>query len=192
VLAPSCAHACANWFVLQELITELIKASPTFKPPADYKPEKKFRKWVPWLLRQLAPSAAGPVGQEPMSFLRRIITRLRIRLTASRFAVVRVLVCCPATATRLRIPLEQYPGYNFIGLIIGPRGNTHRRLEQVRQQDRLQDRPQDRLQERQHAGRCQHAVLLVSRGVRDGLPLWRRLLARDAAGRGQHAGCALA
>lgn len=40
--------------VLQELITELIKASPTFKPPADYKPEKKFRKWVALLLGQLA------------------------------------------------------------------------------------------------------------------------------------------
>jgi hypothetical protein len=24
----------------------------------------------------------------------------------------------------LRIPLDEHPGYNFIGLIIGPRGNT--------------------------------------------------------------------
>lgn len=53
----------------------MIKANPSFKPPADYKPEKKYRK--------------------------------------------------------LRIPLEDYPGYNFIGLIIGPRGNTQKRMERV-------------------------------------------------------------
>jgi hypothetical protein len=57
------------------LITEMIKANPSFKPPADYKPEKKYR--------------------------------------------------------RLRIPLEEYPGYNFIGLIIGPRGNTQKGMERV-------------------------------------------------------------
>lgn len=61
---------------MQELITEMIKANPSFKPPADYRPEKKYR--------------------------------------------------------RLRIPLEEYPGYNFIGLIIGPRGNTQKRMERVR------------------------------------------------------------
>ncbi|KAF6262591.1 hypothetical protein COO60DRAFT_1699170, partial [Scenedesmus sp. NREL 46B-D3] len=56
-----------------ELITEMIKANPKYKPPADYRPEKKHRK--------------------------------------------------------LRIPLDEYPGYNFIGLIIGPRGNTQKRME---------------------------------------------------------------
>eukprot|EP00698_Gefionella_okellyi_P017753 TRINITY_DN5236_c0_g1_i1.p1 TRINITY_DN5236_c0_g1~~TRINITY_DN5236_c0_g1_i1.p1 ORF type:complete len:474 (+),score=85.72 TRINITY_DN5236_c0_g1_i1:118-1539(+) len=30
---------------------------------------------------------------------------------------------------RVYIPLEEYPEYNFIGLIIGPRGNTQKRLE---------------------------------------------------------------
>lgn len=54
----------------------MIKVNPSFKPPADYRPEKKYRK--------------------------------------------------------LRIPLEEYPGYNFIGLIIGPRGNTQKRMERVR------------------------------------------------------------
>jgi hypothetical protein len=62
---------------LQELVTEMIKANPKYKPPADYRPEKKYRK--------------------------------------------------------LRIPLDEYPGYNFIGLIIGPRGNTQKRMERVRQ-----------------------------------------------------------
>ena len=30
---------------------------------------------------------------------------------------------------KLYIPQKEYPSYNFIGLIIGPRGNTHRRME---------------------------------------------------------------
>lgn len=53
----------------------MIKANPSYKPPADYRPEKKYRK--------------------------------------------------------LRIPIDEYPGYNFIGLIIGPRGNTQKRMERV-------------------------------------------------------------
>jgi splicing factor 1 len=61
----------------------MIKANPSFKPPADYRPEKKYRK--------------------------------------------------------LRIPLEDYPGYNFIGLIIGPRGNTQKRMERVRTGVRWRD-----------------------------------------------------
>ncbi|KAJ9524255.1 hypothetical protein QJQ45_008425 [Haematococcus lacustris] len=56
-----------------DIITELIKKNPNYKPPSDYRPEKKSRK--------------------------------------------------------LRIPLEDFPGYNFIGLIIGPRGNTQKRME---------------------------------------------------------------
>ncbi len=27
------------------------------------------------------------------------------------------------------IPLKRYPGYNFMGLIIGPRGNTQKRMQ---------------------------------------------------------------
>jgi hypothetical protein len=30
---------------------------------------------------------------------------------------------------KIYIPVDKYPGYNFMGMIIGPRGNTHRRLE---------------------------------------------------------------
>eukprot|EP01018_Ginkgo_biloba_P016462 Gb_41039 [translate_table: standard] len=30
---------------------------------------------------------------------------------------------------KLYIPVKEYPGYNFIGLIIGPRGNTQKRME---------------------------------------------------------------
>nr|XP_043606055.1 splicing factor-like protein 1 [Erigeron canadensis]XP_043606056.1 splicing factor-like protein 1 [Erigeron canadensis] len=35
----------------------------------------------------------------------------------------------PKLHKKLFIPMKQYPGYNFIGLIIGPRGNTQKRME---------------------------------------------------------------
>eukprot|EP00241_Pyramimonas_parkeae_P015036 CAMPEP_0114294294 /NCGR_PEP_ID=MMETSP0059-20121206/10051_1 /TAXON_ID=36894 /ORGANISM="Pyramimonas parkeae, Strain CCMP726" /LENGTH=983 /DNA_ID=CAMNT_0001416065 /DNA_START=245 /DNA_END=3196 /DNA_ORIENTATION=+ len=54
-------------------IEELIQKCPTYRPPADYRPQKKKRK--------------------------------------------------------LYIPTKQYPGYNFFGLIIGPRGNTQKRMQ---------------------------------------------------------------
>eukprot|EP00240_Pyramimonas_obovata_P001116 CAMPEP_0118957364 /NCGR_PEP_ID=MMETSP1169-20130426/62064_1 /TAXON_ID=36882 /ORGANISM="Pyramimonas obovata, Strain CCMP722" /LENGTH=498 /DNA_ID=CAMNT_0006905439 /DNA_START=36 /DNA_END=1529 /DNA_ORIENTATION=- len=56
-----------------EIIEELIKKSPTYRPPSDYRPQKKKRK--------------------------------------------------------LYIPVKDYPGYNFFGLIIGPRGNTQKRMQ---------------------------------------------------------------
>lgn len=56
-----------------ELIEQLMKRCPSFKPPADWRPPKKERK--------------------------------------------------------VFIPQEDYPGFNFIGLIIGPRGNTQKRLQ---------------------------------------------------------------
>ncbi|XP_074328748.1 splicing factor-like protein 1 [Apium graveolens] len=57
----------------QDIITQIIKRNPAFKPPADYRPPKLYKK--------------------------------------------------------LYIPMKEYPGYNFIGLIIGPRGNTQKRME---------------------------------------------------------------
>ncbi|PSS33191.1 Branchpoint-bridging protein [Actinidia chinensis var. chinensis] len=57
----------------QEIISQIIKKNPAFKPPADYRPPKLQKK--------------------------------------------------------LHIPMKEYPGYNFIGLIIGPRGNTQKRME---------------------------------------------------------------
>lgn len=56
-----------------EIISQMIKRNPAFKPPADYRPPKLQKK--------------------------------------------------------LYIPMKEYPGYNFIGLIIGPRGNTQKRME---------------------------------------------------------------
>lgn len=57
----------------QEIISQILKKNPSFKPPADYRPPKLHKK--------------------------------------------------------LYIPMKEYPGYNFIGLIIGPRGNTQKRME---------------------------------------------------------------
>ncbi|CAI9774072.1 unnamed protein product [Fraxinus pennsylvanica] len=57
----------------QEIISQIIKKNPAFKPPADYRPPKLQKK--------------------------------------------------------LYIPMKEYPGYKFIGLIIGPRGNTQKRME---------------------------------------------------------------
>ncbi|CAL5017385.1 unnamed protein product [Urochloa decumbens] len=57
----------------QEIISQLIRRNPAFKPPSDYRPPKLQKK--------------------------------------------------------LYIPMKEYPGYNFIGLIIGPRGNTQKRME---------------------------------------------------------------
>ncbi|PIA51785.1 hypothetical protein AQUCO_01100569v1 [Aquilegia coerulea] len=56
-----------------EIISQLVKRNPAFRPPADYRPPKLQKK--------------------------------------------------------LYIPMKEYPGYNFIGLIIGPRGNTQKRME---------------------------------------------------------------
>ncbi|KAL4433587.1 hypothetical protein ABPG75_000028 [Micractinium tetrahymenae] len=56
-----------------KLIEQLIQRDPTYKPPADYRPERKWKK--------------------------------------------------------IFIPQKDYPGYNFIGLIIGPRGNTQKRMQ---------------------------------------------------------------
>jgi len=32
-------------------------------------------------------------------------------------------------SSKIYIPINEYPGYNFIGLIIGPRGNTQKRMQ---------------------------------------------------------------
>jgi len=58
----------------KSLIEKLIKEDPLFKPPSDYRPEKRVRK--------------------------------------------------------IPIPYKEYPDANFIGLIIGPRGNTQKRMQE--------------------------------------------------------------
>ena len=67
--------------------------------------------------------------------------RARAALARRRGALIAELVkICPAYrppadykpekhVRKLRIPVEEHPGHNFVGLIIGPRGNTQKRLE---------------------------------------------------------------
>lgn len=69
--------------------------------------------------------------------------RLRDRLQKERLALVeKMMTLQPATAalgqikfqttkksTKLFVPIKEYPGYPFIGLILGPRGNTQKKLE---------------------------------------------------------------
>jgi len=39
-------------------------------------------------------------------------------------------ICNPCRfSSKIYIPINEYPGYNFIGLIIGPRGNTQKRMQ---------------------------------------------------------------
>ena len=66
--------------------------------------------------------------------------RWRERYSAERQDVLEELMSLnPATrksgffkrkrSKKIRIPVEQHPTYNFIGLIIGPRGKTQKELE---------------------------------------------------------------
>ncbi len=69
--------------------------------------------------------------------------RLRERLQKERLALVeKMMTLQPANSalgqikfqntkksTKLFVPIKEYPGYPFIGLILGPRGNTQKKLE---------------------------------------------------------------
>ncbi|GLE11357.1 hypothetical protein PINS_up023737 [Pythium insidiosum] len=78
----------------QDVIAEMVKVNPLYRPPADFLRQKLSRK--------------------------------------------------------IYIPIKEYPGYNFIGLIIGPRGNTQKRMEKetkllrLRSAARLRERRQQR------------------------------------------------
>jgi hypothetical protein len=69
--------------------------------------------------------------------------RLRERLQKERLSLVeKMMTLQPANSalgqikfqttkksTKLFVPIKEYPGYPFIGLILGPRGNTQKKLE---------------------------------------------------------------
>lgn len=67
--------------------------------------------------------------------------RLRAKLTQKRQDIISRLIQKnpvfkaptdpqpPKLSKKLYIPVKEYPDYNFIGLIIGPRGNTQKRME---------------------------------------------------------------
>ena len=52
------------------------------------------------------------------------------RETGGRSPLLHVALCRPRKKERkIFIPVRQYPQTNFIGLIIGPRGNTQQRMQ---------------------------------------------------------------
>ncbi|CAD5191006.1 unnamed protein product [Musa acuminata subsp. malaccensis] len=68
------------------------------------------------------------------------VARLRTRLIKHRQKIILELIKRnptfdppdikpPKLSKKLYIPVKEYPSYNFIGLIIGPRGNTQKRME---------------------------------------------------------------
>ncbi|URD76861.1 KH domain [Musa troglodytarum] len=68
------------------------------------------------------------------------VARLRTRLIKHRQKIILELIKRnptfdppdikpPKLYKKLYIPVKEYPSYNFIGLIIGPRGNTQKRME---------------------------------------------------------------
>ncbi|XP_064948705.1 splicing factor-like protein 1 isoform X2 [Musa acuminata AAA Group] len=68
------------------------------------------------------------------------VARLRARLIKHRQKIILELIKRnptfdppdikpPKLSKKLYIPVKEYPSYNFIGLIIGPRGNTQKRME---------------------------------------------------------------
>jgi splicing factor 1 len=68
--------------------------------------------------------------------------RMKEKITRQRNAVIEELLKRDPTyqpptdykpekkSRKLYIPYKEFPDYNFIGLIIGPRGNTHKRMQQ--------------------------------------------------------------
>ena len=68
------------------------------------------------------------------------VDRMRKKINDDRNALIKALIKInpifkppgwqdPDLRRKMYIPLKDFPGYNFIGLIIGPRGNTQKRME---------------------------------------------------------------
>jgi hypothetical protein len=105
---------------------DIIRNDPTYRPPADYKPRK---------------CARGCGAGRPGSSRRR--GAQRHWASPPPFDSNHILHACNAPNPRpppqlppkqrftnkIYIPINEYPGYNFIGLIIGPRGNTQKRMQ---------------------------------------------------------------
>ena len=72
------------------------------------------------------------------------VDRMRKRIEDERNGIIKELVKInpmfkppgwedPDLKRRMYVPVKDFPGYNFIGLIIGPRGNTQKRMERETQ-----------------------------------------------------------
>lgn len=135
------------------LIEELIKTDRTYRPPSDYRPAKKHRKArllrCPQHLYRLctAVNSANRITimvqlSTPTSSFRDSGVKAGPRMHLGGLALMGrqsrlnsptkpwmdLSNSCLPTA-QVFIPQKDFPGYNFIGLIIGPRGNTQKRMQ---------------------------------------------------------------
>lgn len=102
-----------------DLIEELLKVDPHYKPPSDYRPAKKYRKiFIPQKDYPGRHHASSPGSS-------RLV--IQLTFTAHRLNIIQ----CELVLLHTYAPLQWGPcaGYNFIGLIIGPRGNTQKRMQ---------------------------------------------------------------
>lgn len=85
----------------------LLKLCPDFRPPPDYRPPPQPARMHTQGRRsgdrQSADDAAGPEGVPPAR-----PTRLQ---------------------RKIWVPVKEYPHYNFVGILLGPRGRTQKELE---------------------------------------------------------------
>jgi hypothetical protein len=90
-----------------DLIVEAAKSIPNFKPPADYRYAALIHYDYSTPLRCFG-------------FSRLLL--ICIIVFARRFSP-------PKSSAKIFIPIDRFPDYGFMGLIIGPRGATHKKLE---------------------------------------------------------------
>lgn len=88
------------------------------------------------------PSSPAPIYDNAGKKINTYEARTREELTNKRNSLIEEMIRInptikppadyvkPKPMRKLPIPVQEYPDYNFIGLIIGPRGNTQKRLEQ--------------------------------------------------------------
>mgnify|MGYP001810302888 CR=1 FL=1 len=116
-----------------KLIEQLIQRDPSFKPPpGGWGREGPYRRARWSLVRLDSPTlsfgAAATAGAASVGAWR-LSGSHPSPLSRPRTARPRSDYRPERKWKKIFIPFKQYPGYNFIGLIIGPRGNTQKRMQ---------------------------------------------------------------
>jgi hypothetical protein len=136
------------------MIEEVMKHDPDYKPPADYRSVRGALCAVRCALCALCAVRCVRCAlcavrcalcackrmqssDSPRAAVHVAARRALPAATASRAVRSRRATHHPHARPRrprkfsnkIYIPLNEYPGYNFIGLIIGPRGNTQKRMQ---------------------------------------------------------------
>ena len=163
-----------------DLIEEMIKRQPGYKPPADYKCAALSFGLVICLSTCLTerPQALELTGghwmvQYSVILIGGVQTKRRCKLAWRTFKIDMLLAraCRPRKKERkIFLPVHQYPTTNFIGLIIGPRGNTQQRMQRETN-TKIAIRGRGSVKEvRLHAS---FAVSILHLFAAVGVPLWR-------------------